>query len=73
MKTIFAVTYDNRIRNSKFYSNRELARDELKLIAKDRRFKPGVHVTTDEPDKFSFLFGWEEHQVTFAIIEIPVI
>lgn len=57
---------------TKYYSTLEKARKALKKVAEDRRCKLGVDVVIDEPDKFSYLLGWEEAQVTFSIVELPL-
>lgn len=72
MKTIFAVTNDGNIRSSKFFHTKQKARTYLKSIADDRKNKLGVHVIVNEEDKFSFTLGWEEHQVTFIVVEISI-
>lgn len=71
-KTIFVVTHDGNIRNSEFFSTKQLARIALKSIANDRRHKLGVSVVVNEEDKFSFIVGWEEHKVTFSVVELPI-
>ncbi len=73
-KTIFVVTTDGKITSShtSFFFKKEDAISCLKSIAKDRRNKLGVKVDTDNEVKFSFTIGWEEHKVTFAILEIPI-
>ena len=65
MKSIFIINCGNDLMNARLYSTRELAREALKKIADNRRHKPGVNVIRDEPDRFMFLIGWEEHPVSF--------
>lgn len=71
-KTIFAITYDGNIKNSKFYYNITSARVGLKQIKDDRKNKLGVTVIVDEMDKFSFILGWEGHETSFNIVEIYI-
>lgn len=72
--TIFAVVSSTspELRNVKFFSTKEKAMIFLKTIAQERRHKMGVDVIEDTTEKFSYLFGWEEHQVTFSIVELPI-
>lgn len=71
-KSIFAVTSDGTIRSATFFDTKEKAIAELKSIANDRRYKMGCDVIEDTETKFSFIIGWEEYKVTFAILEIPL-
>ena len=71
-KTIFVITHTGQIHNSKFFETKELAVKNLKQIAKDRRHKMGVTVEEDSETKFSFRIGWEEHKVSFSIMEIKL-
>ncbi len=71
-KTIFVVTHTGKIHNSSFFEKKEDAIKHLESIAKDRRNKMGVTVIDDNAVKFSFIIGWEEAQVSFAILEIPI-
>ena len=71
-KTIFAVTSTGIIHTSTFFIKKEDAVADLKRIAKDRKNKPGVTVEEDTDTKFSFRIGWEEHKVTFSILEVPI-
>lgn len=75
MDTVFAITcnqHRNSLQEAKFYSTKEKARKALKEIAKDRRGRLGVEVHDDTKDLFTFLIGWEEHLVSFAVIELTV-
>lgn len=72
MKTIFAVTGDYNIRTSKFFIDKNDAKIYLKTIANDRKNRFGVTVVVNEDEKFSFTLGWEEHQVTFIVVEISI-
>lgn len=72
MKTIYILSYDNNIHNSKYFSELEKAQKELKNIKKDRKIKPGVYVVTDSELVFSFTLGWQETQVTYSIKEFKV-
>ena len=75
METVFAITcnqYRNSLQEAKFYSTKKKARAALKEIAKERRNRLGVEVHDDTADLFSFILGWEEHRVSFAIIELAV-
>ncbi|CAB4196907.1 hypothetical protein UFOVP1290_427 [uncultured Caudovirales phage] len=73
-KTIFAITCCStpELRNAQFYSTIELARKQLKLMASERKHKLGVKCWNEDKNSFSFLLGWEEHSVKFAIIELPL-
>jgi hypothetical protein len=75
MKTIYAVTNgaDRNISTAKYYSTKEIAVDALKIIKDERRYRLGVTVIVDSDEIFSFLLGWEEHQVTFSIIPIDLL
>lgn len=73
--TVFAITcssHSNTLREAKLYSSQDKAQAALKEIAKDRSGKLGVQVIENEPDRFSFIIGWEEHKVSFAIVELSV-
>ena len=75
METVFAITcnqHRHSLQEAKFYSSKEKARKALKEIAKERRSRLGVEVIDDTKDLFSFLLGWEEHKVSFAIVEMAV-
>jgi hypothetical protein len=75
MKSIFAIASSaslSPLRDTRFFSSKESARAVLKDMRNDRRHKMGVNVIEDTDDKFSYLFGWEEHQVTFTIVEISL-
>jgi len=60
------------LRSAKFFSTKDSARKHLKLLADERRHKLGVHCFEENEDKFSLLLGWEEHKVSFAIVELAV-
>lgn len=73
--TIFAITNNttsNSLRDAQLFATQEGARTALQKIAADRKYKMGVDVQTDTPDKFAFTLGWEEHYVVFSIIELEV-
>jgi hypothetical protein len=74
MKTVFAIVCSATpsLHSIKFYATRELAQKQLKLVASERRHKMGVDCFVEEENRFSYLLGWEEHKVSFAIVEIPV-
>lgn len=71
-KSIWAVTFNNNIISTIFFEKKEDAQDDLKSIAKDRKNRPGVTVVEETEMKFSFILGWEQHHVTFSIVEIPL-
>lgn len=60
------------VRNLKLYATKELARQKLKELADERRYKLGVHWHEETEDMFSYTLGWEEYPVRFSIIEINV-
>jgi hypothetical protein len=72
--TIFAIVCSviPQLHDVSFYATKELARQELKKLLKDRQHRMGVTITVNTEDKFSFILGWEERQVTFCIQEIVV-
>lgn len=74
MTSVFAVvcSVSPGLHETEFFATKEGARKHLAGIASDRSRKLGVVVLKNEPDKFSFEFGWEERQVSFSIIELPV-
>lgn len=72
VKSIFAVTTDGNILRSSFFEKKEDAINDLKEIKKTRRHSLGVTVEEDTETKFSFRIGWEEHKVTFSIIEVTL-
>jgi len=76
MSTIFAITCSsdrNTLTQAKLFSSLEGAEDALKDIANERRDRLGVQVIEDTENRFSFLLGWEEVKVTWAIIELSVV
>lgn len=73
--SVFAITcsaHSNPLREAKLYSSQDKAQAAMKEIAKDRSGKLGVHVMENELDRFSFILGWEERKVSFAIVELSV-
>jgi len=57
----------------KFYAQKEDASRDLRDIATERKYKPGILIVDDTGDKFSYLLGWEEHFVSFCIREVDVV
>ena len=74
MKQVFVIVCNQTpwLSSAKFYDTKELARTRLKEMANERRYRLGVDCFKEEEDKFSFILGWEESQVSFSIVEIPV-
>lgn len=72
--TIFAVVSSTspELRNVKFFSTKEKAMMLLKTIVKEHCHKIGIDIVEDTPERFSYLLGWEEHRVTFSIVELPI-
>lgn len=71
-KTIFAIVYSPDLRSAKFFATLAGARKELNTLANERKNKLGVHNFEQSNDQFSFLIGWEEHKITFSIIELSL-
>jgi len=74
LKSVWVVTTDNTIfgYSTKFFSTEDKAKAHLKSIAKDRKYKMGVDVIVDTDIEFAFIFGWEEHKVSFRAKEVPL-
>jgi hypothetical protein len=75
MKSIFAVVCNQTsapLHNSKFFISKESAQKHLKKLADERRYNMGVDCWKEDKDSFSYLFGWEEVSVKFAIVELPL-
>lgn len=75
MEKVFAVVcnqYAGMVEQNKLFSTKEKAIAAIKKIADARRYRSGVQVFVDREDRFSYLFGWEEHEVTFTIEEMSV-
>lgn len=72
--TIFAVVCSScpSISDAKLFSTKEKAMSYMQVVARDRRHKMGVVVTTDTPEVFSYILGWEEIKVTFSVAEFPI-
>ncbi len=73
-KTIFAVTCNllPELRNLKFFKSRDGARKYLKSLADEKRYKLGIDCWQESEDKISYIFGWEETKITYAIVEVPI-
>ena len=56
----------------KFFSTKEKAQRALLDKKKELQHRPGVDVIEDSPTAFVFLLGWEEHRVSWHIIEKPL-
>lgn len=74
MTSVFAIVCSATpdLHHLKLYATKELARKQLKALADERRYKLSVCMNDDTEDKFSYTLGWEEHYVSFGIIELPV-
>ena len=74
MKTVFAIVSSAipNLSNIKFYATKELAQKRLREMADERRHKMGVDCFKEEENKFSYIFGWEQHGVSFSIVEVSV-
>lgn len=70
---VYALYFDKiGIDPNLFYLRQEKAREELKVIRK--RIKNSiVQVIADEPDRFEYVFGWEEKGGAWVIKPIEVI
>lgn len=74
-KTIFAVVCNQTqqyLSSTKFFSTKESARACLNKLAEGRKHNMGVLCWKQDEDSFSFILGWEEVQVSFRIIELPI-
>jgi hypothetical protein len=73
MKKVYAIVCSGMpLHNSQFYSTKELARQKLKELADERKYKMGVNNLKLTEDKLSYSFGWEESFVCFSIVEFDV-
>lgn len=72
--TIFAVVCSAapNLHSTKFFFTKEGAQKYLKSAGSERKNKLGIHCFEEKEDSFSYLIGWEEHKVTFAIMEFHV-
>lgn len=50
----------------------EKAKEQLKVLADERKNRFGVRCFEMDDTSFSFLLGWEEAEVRFSIVEIEV-
>lgn len=74
-KSVFAVVCNQTaqyLTSNKFFFTKEGARKCLKEMAEERKYKMGVDCWKQDEDSFSFILGWEEAQVSFRIVELPV-
>lgn len=73
-KSIFAVICSSvpQIHNTKFFETKSRAEEHLKILADERRYKFGIMDFEEKEGSFSYLIGWEEHKVSFSILEISV-
>ncbi len=53
----------------KYFSDLDLAKKEMHYRFEEIRIQPGVHFTKNSELEFSFVFGWEEHNVSWKILE----
>lgn len=58
--------------NNKFFLDQSKARKRLREMADERKHNLGVQYFKQDEDSFSFILGWEEVQVSFRIIELPL-
>lgn len=75
ISNVFCLTcnqYTNHLSQGVFYSTQEKARKALKEKANNMRYNMGVRHVKETDDSFSFIFGWEEAQVVWQVIEIRV-
>lgn len=75
MNTVFVLTsstHINALREARFFSTKEKACQALKEKRDATCHKLGVDVIEDNETRFSYLFGWEEHKVTFSVVEIEI-
>jgi alpha-glucosidase (family GH31 glycosyl hydrolase) len=73
--SVFAVVCNQTaqyLTSNKFFFTKEGARQCLKTMAEERKYKMGVDCWKQDEDSFSFILGWEEAQVSFRIVELPV-
>lgn len=54
------------------YNDESLAQQALKKYKDWVSFRSGKEIIIDNPNLFSFFFGWEEVTVTAAIIKYPL-
>jgi hypothetical protein len=75
MKSIFAVVCNKMpaVHNANFFASKEGAKIYLKALANERRHKMGVRSFEEDEGSFSFILGWEEHYISFSIIELPLL
>jgi len=73
-KTVFAIICSStpEWRNIKLFSSLENAQKVLSELAEERKHKLGVSCFKTELNKFSFLLGWEEHKITYSIVELSI-
>ena len=68
----YTLQHNNQLSDTTFYKTRKLAQKALKIKRDEivNRFVSTIH---DKPDEFTFLFGWEEHRVSWRVNEIIVL
>jgi hypothetical protein len=74
-KSIFAIISNQTsqyLTSNKFFLSQEAARARLKKMAEERKYNLGVYHFEQTEDSFSFVLGWENHDVRFTIVELPV-
>jgi hypothetical protein len=74
MKKVYSIqvnTSGARIKPT-FYETKEVAEKALKF-RRDQVAKNLVTFVEDTPQKFTFVFGWEEKQVSYEIVEFPLL
>ncbi len=72
---VYAITcnqHQNTLLSAELFSTIELARKRLLELKEERQYNFGVHMHEDTLDLFNFTLGWEEHFVSFKIVELSV-
>jgi hypothetical protein len=74
MSSIFAIvcSCSPDLHHIKFFAKQGLARQQLKKLADERRYKLGVEWHEETEDMFFYTFGWEECPVRYYIQELNV-
>jgi hypothetical protein len=70
---IFAVTHSEKLQDAVLFSAQEKAEAYLRKLRAERRGRGSVTVVEDTPTVFGYTMGWEEHRVTFKIVELTVL
>jgi hypothetical protein len=70
ISTIYVVTCSTSVHDCTFFVTKELARQYLQKLAKERQHCRNFEFTNDS---FSYTMGWEERRIVFKIYEFPVV